>query len=56
MKINNLNLRLYLIKENSLIMKKISLSSGFKIKEVKDTTIYKFIDSSFVNCKMNNIN
>ena len=56
MNINYSNLDLYFIKENTLKMKLYSFSSDFKVKEEKENTIYKFKDSSFANCKMNNIN
>ena len=56
MNINYSNIDLYFIKENTLKMKLYSFSSDFKVKEEKENTIYKFKDSLFANCKMNNIN
>ena len=56
MNINNSNLSLYFIKDKSFTVKIISLFSEFKIKEAKSSVIYIFKNSSFVNCKMNNIN
>ena len=53
MRKNNLDLYLYLIKGNSVIMSKISLHSNNNTEEIKKSTLYKFDKSSLINCKMN---
>ena len=56
MNYNNSELYLYLMRDNILYLKIISLSSDHEIKEEKYKIVYEFNDTSLINCKTNDSN
>ena len=51
---NNSILYLYLIKGNLIILNQISLHLNHNFQEIKKSNLYKFNESSLINCQMNN--